>query len=112
MPISPLLSFPCSWCKQIQAQSLKPADVAAAFADLRDGPKNSPFVVTSSMTAAAAASAAATANPSPMNAPNTGANLRTQPPVYGSVEIEEEEEDDGGGLFVIGDDGSEASEVR
>lgn len=107
-------------CKQ--AQSFKPADVAAAFADFRDnGSPKSPFVV-SSFAATTAASAAATATSSPFSEPSSSAgasaHARSGDESAGSssmsamgVEIEEEEDDEGEGLFVIGDDGSEASEV-
>lgn len=79
----------------MQAQAFKPADVAAAFADLRDGPKsNSPAAPTVSTPAGGVAS---------------------KEPAGRSVEIEEivedEEEDEAGELFVIGDDASEASEA-
>lgn len=78
----------------LQAQSLKAADVAAAFADLRDGPKSS-------------SSGTATSVSTPAGGAGSGNGQMMQ------VVVEEEEEGGGeaGGVFVIGDDGSEASEV-
>lgn len=76
-----------------QAQSLKPADVAAAFAELRDGPKASANTRASESTPEASAS-------------------RGQVVEVEEIEVEvEDNEDESGGLFIIGDDGSEASEV-
>ncbi|CAM9653429.1 unnamed protein product, partial [Hapterophycus canaliculatus] len=89
-----------------KAQSFKAVDVAAAFADLRDGPKSfgasaSPSTSTAGLTTAAGGAAG-------------GAGAQQV------VEIEEvteedgyddDDDDDAGELFVIGDDGSEASET-
>ncbi|CAM9620253.1 unnamed protein product, partial [Scytosiphon promiscuus] len=89
-------------------KSFKAADVAAAFADLRDGPKSF----------GAAASAAAAGLTSATGGAAGGATGARQ-----VVEIEEvtdggvsgdgddDDDDDAGELFVIGDDGSEASET-
>lgn len=82
----------------MQAQTFKPADVAAAFADLRDGPKS--FGVSGSGVSSVAGGSA----PSPSSSePKPKAPRRS---------VGDDGEDDGEGLFVIGDDGSESSEVR
>ena len=84
----------------MQAQAFKAADVAAAFAELRDGPKASGAVWTGT-TAVSTPIGGVSDNP---------AQVVEVQEILGDED--EDDEDDAGGLFVIGDDGSEASEVR
>lgn len=80
----------------MQAQAFKAADVAAAWSELRDGPKASVGTDTTAV-----------------STPIGGVSHKPKQVVEVQEILgdEDEEEDDGGGLFVIGDDGSEASEV-
>ena len=79
----------------MQAQSLKAADMAAAWSELRDGPKASVAVGTTAV-----------------STPIGGVSNKPKQVVeVQEILGDEDEEDDVGGLFVIGDDGSEASEV-
>lgn len=91
---TPLVAISClepPLGRPAQAQSFKAADVAAAFAELRDGPKTS---------------GASTA----VSTPGGGVGVTRVNEVAGVI-VEEEDDDEGGGLFVIGDDASEASEA-
>lgn len=88
-----------------QAQSFKAADVAAAFADLRDGPKTFGAASPTGTTQARGAAAGG----------GTGGGAQQVvevEEVLGEEEDDDDDDDDDAGeLFVIGDDESETSEV-
>lgn len=90
-------------CPVMQAQAFKAADVAAAFAELRDGPKASGAVGTGTT---------AVSTPIGGVSDNPGQVVEVQEILGDEDEEDDDDDDDAGGLFVIGDDGSEASEVR
>ncbi|CAM9662727.1 unnamed protein product [Ectocarpus fasciculatus] len=83
-----------------KAQSFKAADVAAAFADLRDGPKTFGAASPTGTTQARGGAAGG----------GSGRGAQQVVEVEEVLGEEEDDEDDAGELFVIGDDESETSE--
>eukprot|EP00752_Nemacystus_decipiens_P001235 g1234.t1 len=74
-----------------KAQSFKAADVAAAFADLRDGPKS--------------------ASAPPRGSGGVQQVVEVEEVLDEATDDDDDDDADAGELFVIGDDGSEASET-